>query len=285
MPQLSTRMPGISNLRLRLGLGARAQEIINAAAQRLYGEKYQGVWEAGVFAVDDVVFHPEKFYECIVARDSNDTDDPATDTTGWKIATSLREDVSGSIGLAGVKGQIFTSSGTWVKPSRTGFVKVLLVGGGGGGGGGGRSSSAGGGGSSGQMIIADVSVDGNIVVTIASGGQGGDGADGVNTSGRSDDGEDGGNSKFGDLLTALGGVKGFGSYYSTLQTFYEGGGGETMRTTYQALFPIGSRQAAAVGVTNLVSTVSMSAGIVQGEESVVLKVHLGGAAAAAAGLF
>lgn len=41
------------------------------------------LWAAGVHAVDDQVSWDGKVYRCLVARTATDTDNPATDTTGW----------------------------------------------------------------------------------------------------------------------------------------------------------------------------------------------------------
>lgn len=40
-------------------------------------------WAAGVHAVDAQVAWDSKVYRCLVAREATDTDNPATDTTGW----------------------------------------------------------------------------------------------------------------------------------------------------------------------------------------------------------
>ena len=55
-------------------------------ARAIFGEDYQGEWSAGDFAVDEVVWHSDRFYRCTVARDSTNTDNPATDTSSWEIA-------------------------------------------------------------------------------------------------------------------------------------------------------------------------------------------------------
>ena len=61
------------------------QAIIDAGASSLFGSNYKGLWAAGSHAVGNVVYHSGFFYECDVARTSSDTDDPATDTTGWSL--------------------------------------------------------------------------------------------------------------------------------------------------------------------------------------------------------
>ena len=63
------------------------QAIIDAGASSLFGNDYKGVWAAGAFAVGNVVYHSGFFYECDVARTSADTDNPATDSTGWSLRT------------------------------------------------------------------------------------------------------------------------------------------------------------------------------------------------------
>ena len=201
-------------------LETATQEQIDAAARITYGDDYKGHWSAGIFAVGSVTYDTatNKFYECDSARNASNTSNPSSDSTGWAVIQSLKQDVADSVGLAGVKGQIFTGSGTWVKPDRTGFVKVFLVGGGGGGGGGGGSRSSGsqrysggggGGGQGGQLVIADIAVDGDIVVTIGSKGLGERGGDTSVISSFSAmygiRGTNGGNTSFGDLLVAGGG--------------------------------------------------------------------------------
>ena len=44
---------------------------------------YKGSWSAGVYGVGDIVLHASDLYICTVARDADDTDNPATDTASW----------------------------------------------------------------------------------------------------------------------------------------------------------------------------------------------------------
>ena len=188
------------------------QENIDAAARLVFGADYKGLWQTGIFAVGAVVYDDviQEFYECDVARTAANTDRPSVDVGSWEKIVSLRQNVANSLGLSQVKSQVFTSSGTWVRPNSVGQVRVLLVGGGGGGGGGTRRTSnsqgkSGGGGGGGQLVIADVPVVSNVSVTIASGGIGGISQNSAYSSSAENDG---GDSLFGSLLTAFGGLAG-----------------------------------------------------------------------------
>jgi len=89
--------------------------------------------------------------------------------------------------------QVFTSSGTFIKPSGIDKVFVEVIGGGGGGGNGGTGSGGGGGGGGGYSAKI-CSITGNVSVTIGAGGSGG--------------GNSGGTSSFGSFCSASGGSGG-----------------------------------------------------------------------------
>ena len=75
-------------------------------------------WAAGIFAVGALAIHSGILYQCIVARTALDTDNPATDTTGWSTYTATDEmgglvatDANGNWGsLQAIDGLEFTAS-------------------------------------------------------------------------------------------------------------------------------------------------------------------------------
>ena len=111
--------------------------------------------------------------------------------------------------LTGVGGlqsqQVFTSSGTWTKPSGVNLIKVYVTGGGGGGAGGSATNNMGGGGGAGgtSIEIIDVSAVSTVTVTVGTYGSGGSG---------NIDGGDGNTSSFGAYCSATGGTGGDAQY-------------------------------------------------------------------------
>jgi len=106
--------------------------------------------------------------------------------------------------------QVFTSSGTWTKPSGFGAKAIALIQNWGGGGGGSRgaitgSLSGGGGGQYSELYILLSSLGATETVTIGAGGAG--------RTGSSGDGSAGGNTTFGSWLTGYGGGGGSQSGY------------------------------------------------------------------------
>lgn len=120
------------------------------------------------------------------------------------------------------KSDVYTSSGTWSKPSGVTFVQVQLWGAGGGGGSGAIGTSAnagGGGGGAGSNIYTfpASTVPNSVTVTIGAGGSGG----AAQTAGSGAAGSAGGNTTFGSLLTAIGGS---GASVTTYNPGGKGGG-------------------------------------------------------------
>ena len=133
----------------------------------------------------------------------------------------IKTDGSGNLSFGAAGGgftsiQVFTSSGTWTKPSGISKVRVYVTGGGGGGGGSATANHGGGGGGAGgtSVKVVDVSSISTVAVTIGAGG----------SAGSSADGSSGGNSTFGSYGTGNGGSGGNGSSESFA---YHGGTGGT----------------------------------------------------------
>ena len=142
---------------------------------------------------------------------------PAANLTGTvadaRISTLTASKLSGALpaisgaSLTGIpvtgltSQQVFTSSGTWTKPTGITKVKVIVTGGGGGGGGMGNASDVGaGGGAGGTAIeIIDVSSVSSVAVTVGAGG-----AEGASTA----KGATGATSSFGSYCSATGGEGG-----------------------------------------------------------------------------
>jgi hypothetical protein len=118
------------------------------------------------------------------------------------------------------KSDVYSSSGTWAKPSGITFVQVQLWGGGAGGGAGGIGTSANGGGGGGgggcnMLTFPASALPSTVTVTIGAGGAGG----AAQTSGSGAIGSAGGNTTFGSFLKAIGGSGG------TIATNNAGGAG------------------------------------------------------------
>ena len=58
------------------GLSQAVQDAIDSQAKISFGENYKGKWEAGSYAVGDVVSHSGSFFECDTARSCREHEQP-----------------------------------------------------------------------------------------------------------------------------------------------------------------------------------------------------------------
>lgn len=155
----------------------------------------------------------------------------ATHCAEWSAAGVL-EDSGGSCGGSGTPEnvQVFTSGGTWTKPSGSPqLTDVICTGAGGGGGSGavvasGTAASGGGGGGGGstvEMLFPTSALTSTVTVTVGTGGNGGAS---VTSTGAGHGGSNGGNSTFGSYLTAYGGGLGGAGSASTVSLGGSGAG-------------------------------------------------------------
>jgi hypothetical protein len=131
-----------------------------------------------------------------------------TGDSGTIASSMIANDAVGNAQLAAGHGgfksmQVFTSTGTYTKPTGIKTIKVIATGGGGGGYSGSPSYNSGGGGGAGATCIKviDVTSISSISVTIGAAGSGGTGDNYNNASG--------GSTSFGSHCTAGGGERGF----------------------------------------------------------------------------
>ncbi len=127
------------------------------------------------YTVDDVVEFTDggilSSYICVANSTGNNPSSGGTAHASWNYMSK------GSVQGGFTSHQVFTSSGTWTKPTGITKVKVTVTGGGGGGGAGsGNWNAKGGGGGGGTAIeVIDVSSVSTVSVTVGSGGSGGAG--------------------------------------------------------------------------------------------------------------
>ena len=136
--------------------------------------------------------------------------------TSAKLASTLDLSGTGRTGHGGLKSvQVFTSSGTYTKPTGISTVKVTVTGGGGQGGGYGASNDFGAGGGAGGTAIEVIDVSGvsTVAVTVGAGGSG---------AANNAHGNAGGTSSFGSFCSATGGN---GGRHGNAGDTYGGAGG------------------------------------------------------------
>ena len=130
--------------------------------------------------------------------------------------------LASGLGFGFTSMQVFTSSGTWTRPTGITLVKVIVVGGGGGGGGCVSPStynpgSAGGGGGGTAIEVIDVSSTSSAAVTVGAGGAAG--------AAGSNNGAAGGTSSFASFCSATGGGGGDFGADAARSTIHDGGAG------------------------------------------------------------
>ena len=185
----------------------------------------KGTWDTNTtYTADDIVQYTDggivSTYICVVASSQGHTP-----STGGTTHASWDYIAKGSVSGGFNSHQVFTSSGTWTKPTGINKVKVTVTGGGGGGGGGNPNWNAkGGGGGGGTAIeVIDVSSVSSVTVTVGNGGGGGAANGGGGDSG---DGGAGGTSSFGSYCSATGGYGGTNGVDPSSKTRGVGSGGD-----------------------------------------------------------
>jgi|11BtaG_2_1085332.scaffolds.fasta_scaffold02474_6 hypothetical protein len=190
----------------------RAQDNTTARAFAI-GDRFELRPTAKLF--EDIISEAAPAANSITATELNIS---GNGTSGQAVLTD--GDGSFSYGDAGgglQSQQVFTSSGTYTKPSGIKLIKVYVTGGGGGGAGGdGGTNSGGGGGAGGTAIeIIDVSsLSSTVAVTIGAAGSGGSGGS---------NGSSGSTTSFGSYCSATGGAH--GSYWNNNDPSGRGGSG------------------------------------------------------------
>ena len=141
----------------------------------------------------------------------------------WEHFQTLATTADGII-IGNVDRQIFTSSGTWVRPAGAILIHVQVQGGGGGSGGCGATGSGqaacapgAGGGEYAAGWLTPTATGSSVSVTVGAGGNGG--SAGANAGG------DGGTSSFGALITAVGGSGSSGASSTTAASTGAANGG------------------------------------------------------------
>ena len=164
--------------------------------------------------------------DAILDEDTMSSDSATSLATQQSIKAYVDAQVGGSGGFQSY--QVFTSSGTWTRPSGISSVMVQVIGGGGGGGSapGGTlntlSTGGGGGGGGFSQIYIDVSSLASETVTVGAAGAGG-----PDTTNPGQTGSTGGTSSFGAYATATGGNGGLSMYFGSFVSIAAGGSGGT----------------------------------------------------------
>ena len=95
--------------------GQRGQQGVQGPVGPSGAMTITNVWAAGTFAVGTITVHNNRLYRCIVARTPSNTDNPATDTTGWAAISGGGG--GGGVGTAPYYDMAWTAAGVAVVQS------------------------------------------------------------------------------------------------------------------------------------------------------------------------